>query len=218
MALTTYAELKTAVADWAWGEVTAAQVAADFLPQAQAKMYRGDGLDIEPLRVHAMVSSGTLTPNSGGQVTISTGVDSGWLEFIQITPTTTGYMSLSYLDPWNFQKQQNLLAANGPPLYFTVEGDTLHTAPKGSSIYTLTAQWYQKFTALSADDDADWVLSNAPQVYLNGCLAEAMAYLQDEREAQFRAKFAAAIKGLNLNDRKTRASGAPKRAAPRAVA
>jgi hypothetical protein len=63
----------------------------------------------------------------------------------------------------------------------------------------------------------DWVLTNAPQVYLNGCLMEACAYLQDNREAEFRAKFAGAIMALNLNDKNARSSGAPLIARPRVV-
>ncbi len=221
MALTTYAELKAAVADWAWGEVTEAQVAADLLPQVQSKMYHGDGdgrdglVQIKPLRVRAMISSGTLTPSASGQVTISTGVNSGWLEFVEIRPTTSYTRALQYLEPWEFYRRPELQVA-GPPDYYTIEGDTLYTGPYSSS--TLTAIWYQKFTALSGSSDTDWALTNAPQIYLNGCLMEACAYLQDEREASFRAKFAAAIAGANINNRVGRTSGSPMRAIPRSIA
>lgn len=216
MSLSTYGALKTAVADWAYtgGGVTATLVGTDFFPQVQAMMYYGHGQDIEPLRIQAMVSSATITPAAGGVVTISTQVDSGWLEFIEITSTSTNAQSANYLPPWKFRKEAALLADTASPQFlYTIEGDSLLFAPKATG--TVTAVWYEKFTALSLDADVDWIITNAPQVYLDGCLMLACAYTQDEREAQFRAKFAAGIRGLNLNDKRRRSSGSTPVARPR---
>ena len=216
MALTTFAELKTFIADMAWGEVTASQIGDNFFPQAQARMYRGDGVDIQPLRISAMVDSATLAPAAGGTVTISTDVGAGFLEFIELTPNTNGAVSLNYVTPWDFRKEADAIADTvGPQNIYTIEGDTLYTAPAATT--GLKAKWYEKFTALSADGDTDWVLTNAPHVYINGCMMEIMAYLQDPREGEFRQKFAASIKGLNLNDQRSRSSGSVKFARPRSV-
>lgn len=215
MALTTFAGLKAAVADWLERTDLTSQIANDFFPMVQAKMYYGDAGQ-EPLRIRAMIASGTLTPNTSGEVTISTGVDSGWLAFTQITPTQAGAQSLNYLDPWEFRKRTDYLQSSVAPQYiYTIEGDTLYVAPK--SVGTMTAVWYEKFAAVSGDSDTDWIILNAPQIYLNGCIAEACAFLDDEREAAFRAKFAGAISALNLNDRIARSSGATKVARPRSV-
>lgn len=218
MALNTYGALKTAVADWSWtgGGVTAALVGTDFFPQMQSMMYRGDGLDIPPLRISAMVDSATLTPASGGTVTISSDVDAGWLEFIELVPNQAGAVSLNYVPPWQFRKEADAIANTvGPQNIYTIEGDTLYTAPAATT--GLKAKWYQKFTALSGDSDTDWIILNAPQVYLNGCLMLACAYVQDDREIGFRQKFAAGIKGLNLSDQRARSSGSVKVARPRTV-
>lgn len=216
MALSTFGGLKTAIADWAWGEVTTTLINTDFFPQAQSKMYYGDGLDIEPLRIRAMVDSATVTPDSGGTITITSAFGSGWLEFIELTPTTSGAESLNYVEPWAFRKEADKLAGtSGPQSIYTVEGGLVYLGP--AAVTTIAAKWYEKFTAVSGDSDTDWIILNAPQVYLNGCLMEACAYLNDKREAEFRAKFAASIRGLNLNDRKQRTSGATKWARPRAV-
>lgn len=218
MALNTYAAIKTAVADWAYtgGGVTAALVGTDFFPQMQSMMYRGDGVDVPALRISAMVDSATLTPAAGGTITISSDVDAGWLEFIEIVPNQSGAVSLEYLPPWMFRKEADAIADTvGPQSIYTIEGDTLYTAPAATT--GLKAKWYQKFTALSGDSDTDWIVTNAPQVYLNGCLMLACAYTQDEREGQFRQKFAASIKALNMNDQRARSSGAFKIARPRRV-
>lgn len=219
MALTTYGGIKTAVADWAYtgGGVTSTLVGTDFFPQVQSMMYNGDGADIEPLKISAMVDSATVTPATGGIITISTQISTTWLEFIELTPTQSGSLSLNYVPPWQFRKQQDALQSTvGPPTMYTIEGDKLYLAP--AAVTSIAVKWYEKFTALSADGNTDWIIDNAPQVYLNGCLMLACAYTQDDREGQFRAKFAASIKALNLNDISARTSGAVKVARPRSIA
>lgn len=218
MALDTFGGIKTAVVDWSYngGGVTAALVGTDFFPQVQAMMYRGHGKDIEPLRIRAMVDSDTITPASGGIITISTQVDTGWLEFIELVPTNNGAVSLNYVEPWAFRKEASSIQSTvAPQAIYTIEGDKVYLAP--AAVQPIAAKWYQKFTALSLDADVDWIITNAPQVYLDGCLMLACAYTQDEREGAFRQKFAAGIKGLNLNDQRARASGSVKIARPRAV-
>lgn len=218
MALNTYGAIKTAVADWAFtgAAVTAALVGTDFFPQVQAMMYRGDGTDIPALRIRSMVDSATLTPATGGIITISSDVGAGWLEFIELTPTQTGAASINYVEPWAFRKQAGLIqSTTGPQYIYTIEGDKLYVAP--AAVGTIAAKWYEKFTALSADGDTDWIVTNAPQVYLNGCLMLACAYADDAREGTFRQKFAANIRALNLNDQRERASGSVKVARPRSV-
>jgi hypothetical protein len=220
VSLATFAGVKAAVADWLERTDLTAQI-LDFFALAQAKMYVGDkslGMqEVVPLRISQMVATGTLTPNASGVVSITSGVAANWLAFIEVTPTFTGAQALNYRSPWMLKKQPELLVTGaGHALSYTVEGDSLITAPP--SAQTLTAAWYQKFTPLVADGDTDWVLTNAPQVYLNGCLAEACAYLEDDRLVQFRGMFAGAIQALNVNDEMSRASGGVPIARPRGVA
>ncbi len=218
MSLSTFGALKTAVADWAFtgGAVTSTLVGTDFFPQVQSMMYLGDGTDIHPLRIRSMVNSGTVTPAAGGVITISSQIDAGWLEFIELTPTQIGSASINYVEPWAFRKQAGLIqSTTGPQYIYTIEGDSLYLAP--AAVGTIAAKWYQKFAAVSADGDSDWIILNAPQVYLNGCLMLAAAYADDSREGQFRQKFAAGIRALNLNDQSQRMSGSVPVARPRSV-
>ena len=219
MSLSTYGELKTAVVAWSFtgGGVTEALVASDFMPQVQSMMYMGDGLDIQPLRIAAMIDSATVTPATGGIITLSSQISTTLLDFIELTPTQAGSLSLNYVPPWQFRKQQDALQSTvGPPTMYTMEGDSLYLAP--AAVTPIAAKWYEKFTALSGSSDTDWVLTNAPQIYLNGCLMLACAYAQDDREGQFRAKFAASIRAINLDDAGTRRSGSVPVARPRSVA
>ena len=220
MSLSTYGGLKTAVVDWAFngGALTEAIVASDILPQVQSMMYMGDGNDIDALRVQAMVDSATITPASGGIITISSQISSTLLGIIEITPTQMGAISLNYVEPWQFRKQSDtLMSTTGPQAIYTVEGDFLYLIGP-AAVTEVKARWYEKFTALSADGDTDWVLTNAPQIYLNGCLWLACKYTQDDRAMMFKADFANAIKAANLNDGTTRRSGSQLIARPRSVA
>ena len=219
-AITTFATLKTAVSayhpDGPRTDIDSGLL-ADFFLFTQSKMYRGD-TGIQPLRIQQMVSSATLTPSSAGVVTITSAVNSGWLEFIELTPTYTGARPLDYVEPHAFRREQNLwLAGAAPARIYTIEGNSLIVSPPQAA--TIVASWYQKFTTMSADSDTDWVLLNAPQVYLNGMLAEACAYsgTLPAEEAGLRAKFAGGIAALNLNDKVQRSSGSPKIARPRVV-
>ena len=219
MALSTFAEIKSAVADWAYAGsgITSTLVGTDFFPQMQAMMYYGHGADIPPLRTRQMLTSTTLTPASGGLITITSALGTNWLENQEITPTTTGAVSLDYVDPWQFRKQYEELTSNtGPQSFYTIEGGVIYLAP--AAVTEVTVRWYGKFTALSADSDTDWIVTNAPHVYLDGCLMLACAYADDEREGRFRQKFAAGIKALNMTDQRQRASGSTPVARPRSVA
>lgn len=218
MALSTFGGLKTAVVSWFWtgGALTTTVVGDDIFPQVQSMMYHGDGRDIEPLRISAMLDSATITPDSGGTVTMSSAFGSGFLEMLELTPNQSGAVALDYVPPWMFRKEADAIANTvGPQSLYTIEGDTLYLAP--AAVTGLKAKWYEKFTALSADGDTDWIITNAPQVYLNGCLMLGCSYAQDTREADFRAKFAASIKALNMSDQRKRSSGSFKYARPRSV-
>lgn len=224
MTLNTYGTLKTAVADWSYNGagVTAALVGTDFFPQMQSMMYFGDEppknsniIAVPRLRINAMVDGDTITPAAGGIITISSQVDAGWLDFIELVPTSNGAVSLNYVEPWAFRKEASIQSTVGPQAIYTIEGDKVYLAP--ASVQPIAVKWYQKFTALSADGDTDWIILNAPQVYLNGCLMLACAYAQDEREAYFRGKFASAIQGLNGHKQASSSSGSVKVARPRSV-
>lgn len=219
-AITNFGTLKAALSDYypdgPRTDITSSLL-TDWFNFTQSKMYFGDKAGgNERLRLRQMITSGTLTPSAAGVVVISSAVSANWLDFVEITPTYANAQSLNYVEPWSFRKQISLTSSTVAPAFiYTIEGDNLIVAP--GSAGTLIAVWYQKFTALSADADSDWVLLNAPQVYLNGMLAEACAYFGGPEEAGYRVKFAAGVASLNKHDMLARASGAQKVARPRVV-
>lgn len=219
-AITTFATLKTAVSDYypdgPRTDITA-PLLADFFAFTQSKMYYGDGAAMKPLRIRQMISSATVTPATGGIITITSQLAAGFLELTKggLTPSFQNARPLAYVEPWEFRGLNLLQSTVSPSNVYTMEGDFIYLAPAATG--TIYAKWYQKFTALSGDSDVDYVLTNAPQVYLNGMLAEACAYFGGVEEAVYRAKFMAGVEALNQNDKTMRTSGAVKVARPRVV-
>jgi hypothetical protein len=203
---------------------------SDWLGFTQSKMYLGDDLSaqpsaylggsgaapIPPLRIRQMIATGLITPSAAGTVSIASGVGATWLEFVELTPTYNWAQSIDYLAPWEFRKRVELSIGSNPALIYTIEGDVLTMWPP--SISPVQATWYAKFAPLVNPTDTDWVLTNAPQIYLNGCIAEACAFLSDPAELSYRAKFAGGINALNSTDVRARSSGSVRIARPRSVA
>ena len=96
----------------------------------------------------------------------------------------------------------------GKPKVFTMEGDYLRLAPVMDSDYVLSAIYFRKFTAFSADGDTNWLLTNAPGVYLYGTLFETCRLIQDSNRAEIMfSEFAGALNAVHLANQKDRYSG-----------
>ena len=82
--------------------------------------------------------------------------------------------------------------------------------PTPDGVYTGKCLYYKKLAALSADGDTNWVLANAPGVYLHGALAEAHFFARNSERAQEELSlFCGAVNALNLADKADRTSGSP---------
>ena len=220
MAITTYAELKTAIANWLERSDLTSRI-PEFIALAQAKMYRGvlgpDGRTwvIPPLRVRDMITTANIAVTSGVGAT-----PSGWLEFVRLWIDSTDQPNLKYLPPQTFYDNAGAhnTAAASDVLAYTIEGAVIRTAAPMTE--TLKSVHYAKFTAMSADGDSDWVLLQAPHVYLDGALAEAYGgYLRDPDGAAFHgASFAAGVKGLMGQDKQAQHAGSTLVMRPKAIA
>ncbi|MDA0313536.1 MAG: hypothetical protein O3C65_15105 [Proteobacteria bacterium] len=73
---------------------------------------------------------------------------------------------------------------------------------------TLKSLYYKAFTALADDADTNWLLANAPDVYLYGAMLEAMPYLRNDARLPVWAElYAGAVDGLNSVEKGDRFSG-----------
>lgn len=211
MSIDTYADLRTAVGNWLErSDLTS--VIPDFVALSRAKAFRGDGtIGLEPLRVSAMVASASIT--------ITAGVGSmpaRWLEFLSLRWTGQHGPQLKFLPAQSFWSYADSYESPETPAYYTIEGNTLRLQTTGNT--TVNAVYYAAFPALTADSDTDWVLTNAPHVWLHGALMEAANYVADpERAAREAALFAGGVAALNRSERRARQSGAVLQSVPTTV-
>lgn len=190
MAITNYGTLKAAVASWLNRADLTASI-PDFVKLAEQRIYYGGGEPFasQPLRIPAMQARTTGTISSG-----SISFPTDMLELQRISATVGGQsQELTYMPPQLFAEQAN--SASTPTAY-TFANNAILTAGTGAADYTL--DYFAKFSALSADEDTNWLITNAPAVYLYGALVETAPFLYDDPRFQtWFGMFKSSISALN---------------------
>lgn len=114
-------------------------------------------------------------------------------------------IALDYLTPNELNKLYASSTTDQPQAY-TIEGDTIRTAPQPDTAYYTVINYYQKFGALSSA--TNWLMTNTPNVYLYGTLLEAAIFFGMTDESQFyHGLYLSACDGLQLQDVRDRHSG-----------
>jgi hypothetical protein len=197
MALSTYAELKTSVADWLnRSDLTAA--IADFISLAEAQMER-------VLRNRNMLTRGT------GNITVEyTALPADFLDGLTLKLTGTNpitplqFETLNNLD----QLQNTTYLSNGKPLFYAIIGTNFRVLPIPDSTYAYEIDYYAKLAKLSVSNTTNWLLTQAPDIYLYGALLQAAPYLQnDERIPVWAALYTRGIEDLRLADNRSTQAG-----------
>ena len=176
MAINTYGTLKTAVATWL-NRADLTSYIPDLITLAEQRInYGSDGQYLsQPLRIPAMQARAT------GTITSSViAYPTRFLEPIRLVASSGGNSwPLDYAAPYDFTNSTN---GSGVPSYYTLLNNQIETAGTGAATYTL--DYYQAFSALTADADTNWLLTNAPGVYLYSSLIESAPFLGDGQPMQ----------------------------------
>lgn len=206
MSIATYADLKSAVANWLNRSNLTARI-PDFIALAETRMMYGarDGAMVcEPLRIRAMETSADVAVS--GQ---SAALPAGYLQARRFYLNSQPIAELDYVVPDLFWRTY-ISVDTARPRRFTVEGENFLFGPTPDAAYTGKILYYKKLAALAADADTNWVLANAPGVYLHGALAEAHFFARNSEKAQEELSlFCGAVNALNLADKADRTSGSP---------
>lgn len=157
MALASYADLQTQIANWLARDDLAVYI-PDFITLFECAAAR-------KLKVRPQEMTVTLMPTSG----VAT-LPSDYLGHRRLTWTGSPIHELTYVSPTTYSTYLNTTA--GTPSVYTIEGSNLRVAP--SSDTPLTFDYYQKSAALSVA--LNWLYTNHPDAYLFGCLCEANAF------------------------------------------
>ena len=200
MALDTYANLKTAIADWLDRSDLTDRI-PDFIALAEARLNR-------ELRIRPMEVRSTLTLTAGQRYFSLPG---GYLQMRNIQLNTNPVTPLEYITP---EMLDRLYGSNtsGKPKAYSLIGDEIQLAPIPDSAYTLEVAYYEKFTPLSTDVTTNWLTENAPDVLLYGALIEAEPFIKnDERMPLWLNAYKEAVDKIQKADDRDRHSGSQMR-------
>lgn len=189
MAITTYSELQTAVADWLnRSDLTA--VVPNFISLAEVQMER-------VLRVRQMVKRATADLDSQFS-TVPADFLAPWrYKLTSTTPVTTlEFVTADAIDDLDAEN-----SAPGRPRHFSIIGNQIRVNPIPDATYTGELTYYAQLDKLSGTTTTNWLLTSAPDVYLYGSLLQAAPYLKDEAMAQtWQALYSAGVSALLAAD------------------
>ncbi len=188
MALSTFTELKTSIADWLNRTDLTTQI-PDFIALCEAEMNRR--LRRTTTRDTITIAAAAVTPPTDmaelRSIYLVTG--SVW----QDKPIRVGTPEMVA------ERRARSGGTSGRPDTVAVFQNELLFAPDPDQSYDAEVIYFAKLTALSTTNTSNVVLVEAPDAYLYGALLQAEPYLEhDERTAVWREKFDAAIDQLNM--------------------
>lgn len=172
MAITTYDELKTSIANWLNRDDLTA-VIPDFIALAEADFNR-------KLRHYKMIERVDATLDSR-----YVQVPNDWVETVRFNLVATSTVRLDFIGPEDMLEKRELNSDTaGVPRYYTQMGDSIEVFPTPAAEYPMQLAYYSKIPELSASNAYNWLLQSDPDVYLYGALMQSAPYLQDDARTQ----------------------------------
>ena len=169
MALTTYAELQTSIAEFLNRDDLTAKI-PDFIVLAEAQMNA-------ELRHWRMEKRATAEMD-----TQYTALPQDFIQPVRFIITGSQVSSLSQTDSKTIA---DLRAANnnttGRPTEYSIMDGALEGFPTPDTTYTLELLYFRTLNALSNGNTSNWVLEYYPNAYLYGALLHSAPYLMDDQ-------------------------------------
>lgn len=192
MSLDTYANLKTAVADWMADDDLATQI-TDFVTLCEAELNR-------ELRVRRMEQRAYTT-------TVASQDFYAWptdlLEVRNIFVDGDPDRALIYRTASQMRELDDG-TGNSTPSYWSDVQAALQLQPVPTASLTIAIDYYKRLAL--ATDLTNWLLTYHPDVYLFGTLRKAGPYMTEEtRLAQWERAYMVALESVKEEDRKFKA-------------
>lgn len=192
MAITTYADLKSAIADWLNRDDLDA-VIPSFIALAESQFNRS-------LRHRKMVTRSDATVD-----TPYFAVPADWLENIRFQLNTDPITPLLYVTPEQAAEERLKYSTANQPLMFTMVGEQFQVIPSPNTSYDAELLYYAKIPALSDENTSNWLLAESPDVYLYGALVQSAPYLkEDERIGTWAGLYQRFVDDMMLADERAR--------------
>lgn len=192
MAITTYSELKTAVADWLnRSDLTSA--IPNFIAMAEAQMNR-------QVRHRKMVTRATATLD-----TPYFAVPSDWKETIRFQLNTNPVTPLVFVTPEQLLEDSQKYSAANQPMFYTTVGQQFEVLPQPDGSYEAELLYYAKIPSLSDGAPTNWLLTESPDIYLYATLIQSSPYLkEDERTAIWTSLYEKLVEDMRIADERAR--------------
>ena len=195
MAITTYSELKTAIANWL-NRDDLTSVIPDFIALAEADMDR-------KVRHWRMEERSTADLDAR-----YTALPSGFLEAVRFH-LDVDERPIELLKPLALQqRRQNSTDTQGKPRYYAIIAGQIEVWPTPDATYSSELYYYTRTTPLSDSATTNWILTYFPDAYLYGALMHAAPYLvDDQRIGTWGSLYQQSIDGINANNDKAKFGG-----------
>ena len=172
MAISTYAELKTAIASWLDRD-DLTDVIPDFIALTETRHRR----DFKIRRMETRVTANTIADTEYYTL------PDGYVAMRNIQLNTNPLTSLEYLTPEQMDRVR-AGSTKGKPKAYSIIGNDFQLRPVPDGVYEIEMLYYKYFTALSDSNTTNDMLTYHPDLYLYGALVEAEPYLQNDKRIQ----------------------------------
>jgi hypothetical protein len=200
MALATYSDLKTSLANWLNRTDLTSEISGDFIVLAEKDFN-------SKLRFRKMITQSSITIDAETET-----LPTGFLQVrdFYILQGNTKY-SLQYITPAQMDQIRGG-STTGQPSTYTILGDNLRFAPAPSTSYTGIINYYKEFDPLSDSNTSNYILTNHPAIYLYGSLYHASNFLggiEPNQAGQWEKMYQTALERLERNDKEDSYGNAP---------
>jgi len=197
MAISTYAELQTAITNWTQRDDVATR-SPEWITLAEAAFNRGFS-DSAPFRHFSQEASTTVSATEF--ITVPT----DFLELRNIKGTWAPTQKLEYMTP-EVMDLTYTSTTTGNPKNFTMEAGSIRLGQPPAAGRSVKLTYYQKIGPLSGG--VNWLLTNHSDIYLFGALAHGGVFAHDDAQLQkVIAGYNAAVNGLRTSDKRVRFGG-----------
>ena len=196
MAISNYTELQTAVANWLDRDDLTDRI-PEFISLAEARFNR-------VLRLRSMETKQTASTVAGQR---NLALPTNYIQMRNFQVNSSPLTTLSYVTPEIYDRVWGG-STSGTPKFYTILANEVSFGPIPGSVMEVEMLFYKKFDNLSVSTTTNWLITNAPDIYLYGSMLEAEPFIMnDERVPLWAQALQQGISDLQEQDNKDRHSG-----------
>ena len=196
--ITNYSNLQTTIADFL-NRDDLTSVIPTFIQLAEAQINR----DLRHWKMEVRASG----QQSAGDEWMQIPAD--WIETIRFNISTGGTRPLDLISRASMQdKRAGNEDMSGTPRYYAHADSQFELYPTPNETTDTELLYFAKIDTLSDSNTTNWLLEDAPDVYLYGALLHSAPYLsEDQRVGVWAQMYSASISQLNMKSEQSRMSG-----------